>query len=69
MAVCYNKLWKLLIDKIMTKTKLCQKANVCTNATAKLGKDEDVRVDVLIRICACLGYTMDDLLGIIPDNI
>ena len=68
MAVCYNKLWKLLIDKKMTKTQLCQKAKVSTNAMAKLGRDEDVRVEVLIRICACFGCTMDDILEIIPDK-
>lgn len=68
MAVCYNKLWKLLIDKKMTKTQLCQKAKVSTNAMAKLGRDEDVRVEVLIRICSCLGCTLDDILEIIPDK-
>ena len=68
MAACYNKLWKLLIDKKTTKTQLCQKAKVSTNAMAKLGRDEDVRVEVLIRICTSLGCTMDDILDIIPDN-
>jgi len=41
---------------------------VSTNAMAKLGRDEDVRVEVLIRICACLGCTVDDILDIVPDN-
>ncbi len=41
---------------------------VSTNAMAKLGRDEDVRVEVLIRICACLGCTMNDILDIVPDN-
>ena len=62
MAVSYNKLWKLLIDKKMTKTQLCKKANVSTNAMAKLGKNEDVRVEVLIRICKILGCTIDDIM-------
>ena len=69
MAVSYNRLWKLLIDKKMTKTQLCNKAKVSTNAMAKLGKDEDVRVEVLIRICSILGCTMDDIMEIIPDEI
>lgn len=68
MAVSYNKLWKLLIDKKMTKTQLCNEAKVSTNAMAKLGKDEDVRVEVLIRICSILGCTMDDIMEIIPDE-
>ncbi len=69
MAVSYNRLWKLLIDKKMTKTQLCSEAKVSTNAMAKLGKDEDVRVEVLIRICSILGCTMDDIMEIIPDDI
>ena len=54
MAVCYNKLWKLLIDKKMTKTQLCKEAKISTNAVAKMGRDEDVRVEVLAKICATL---------------
>lgn len=68
MAVCYNKLWKLLIDKGMTKTQLCQQAKVSTNAMAKLGKNEDVRVDVLVKICGVLNCTVDDIMDMIPDN-
>ena len=67
MAVCYNKLWKLLIDKKMTKTQLCQKAKISTNAVAKMGRDEDVRVEVLAKICATLGCTMDDIIEVITD--
>ena len=66
MAVCYNKLWKLLIDKKMTKTQLCKQAKISTNAVAKMGRDEDVRVEVLAKICATLGCTMDDIIEIIP---
>jgi len=65
-AVSYNKLWKLLIDKKMTKTQLCKEANISTNAMAKLGRDEDVRVEVLIKICSALGCTVDDIMEIIP---
>lgn len=68
MAVCYNKLWKLLIDKKMTKTQLCKEAKVSTNAVAKMGRDEDVRVEVLAKICATLGCTMDDIVEVIPQK-
>lgn len=68
MAVCYNKLWKLLIDKGMTKTQLCQQAKVSTNAMAKLGKNKDVRVDVLVKICGVLNCTVDDIMDMIPEN-
>ena len=68
MAVCYNKLWKLLIDKRMTKTQLCNEAKVSTNAMAKLGRNEDVRVEVLVKICTALECTMDDIVEIVPEE-
>ena len=68
MQVNYDKLWKLMIDKKINKTQLSEKAGITTNAMAKLGRDEDVRVEVLIRICACLGCTMDDIMEILPEN-
>lgn len=68
MAVCYNKLWKMLIDKKMTKTQLCKLAKVSTNAVAKLGRDEDVRVETLVKICGVLNCTIDDIMEIIPDS-
>lgn len=68
MAVCYNKLWKLLIDKKMTKTQLCQVAKVSTNAVAKMGRDEDVRVEVLVKICAALNCNIEDIMELVPDH-
>jgi len=69
MAVSYNKLWKLLIDKQMTKTQLVKAASISTNAMAKLGKNEDVRVEVLVKICRTLDCTMDDIMEIIPADV
>lgn len=68
MAVRYNKLWKLLIDKGMTKTQLIKAAGISTNAMAKLGKNEDVRVEVLVKICRTLECTMDDIMEIVPNE-
>lgn len=68
MAVSYNKLWKLLIDKGMNKTQLCEKAKITTNAMAKMGRNEDVRVEVLTKICLELGCTLDEIMDVIPDN-
>ena len=66
MTISYNKLWKLLIDKNMSKTQLVKKAKISTNAMAKLGKNEGVRVEVLVKICGVLGCTIDDIMEIIP---
>ena len=68
MAVSYDKLWKLLIDKKMNKTQLCEKAKISTNAMARLGRNEDVRVEVLTRICLELGCSMDEILEILPEK-
>lgn len=68
MAVSYTKLWKLLIDKHMSKTQLIKAAKISTNAMAKLGKNEDVRVEVLVKICSELNCSMDDIMEIIPDK-
>ena len=69
MAVCYNKLWKILIDRGMSKTELIKSAKISTNAMAKLGKNEDVRVEVLVKICGVLNCSIDDILEIIPEQI
>ena len=68
MAVCYNKLWKILIDRDMSKTELIKAAKISTNAMAKLGKNEDVRVEVLVKICGGLNCSIDDILDIIPEQ-
>ena len=67
--VSYNKLWKILIDKNMSKTDLIRAAKISTNAMAKLGKNEDVRVEVLVKICNFLGCTLDDIMEIIPPSL
>ena len=66
MAVSYNKLWKLMIDKKLTKTELTHLAGISTNAMAKLGKDEDVRVNILEKICVALDCKFDDIVDIVP---
>ena len=68
MAVSYNKLWKLLIDKGLKRSRLCSMAGVSTNAIAKMGKNEDVRLEVLAKICTCLDCTLDDIVEIVPDE-
>ena len=68
MAVSYDKLWKLLIDKKMNKTQLCERAKISTNAMARLGRNEDVRVEVLTRICLELGCSMDEIMEVLPEK-
>ena len=68
MAVCYNKLWKILIDRNMSKTQLIKAAKITTNAMARLGKNQDVRVEVLVKICAVLDCKIDDIMDMIPEE-
>lgn len=68
MNVSINKLWKLLIDKNTTRTKLRTEAKVSSNAMAKLGKNESVQLEVLVRICNHLGCTLDDIVEILPEE-
>lgn len=68
MSISYNKLWKLMIDKGFNKTRLREEAGISSNAMAKLGKNESVKVEVLAKICNHLGCTMDDIMEVITDK-
>lgn len=68
MAANYNKLWKQLIDKNINKTELTNLAGITTNAMAKLGKNEYVRVDVLEKICTTLECKLDDIVEFVPSE-
>ena len=68
MAVSYNKLWKLMIDKGLNKTKLRTEAGISSNAMAKLGKNENVTTDVLVRICTALQCDIGDIMELVPET-
>ena len=65
MAVSYNKLWKKLIDLEMSRTQLRIRAGFSTKVLAKLGKNESVNVDVLLKICSVLNCEITDIMDII----
>ena len=67
MAVSYNKLWKLLIDKEM-KVDLRDQAGLTTNVLAKLGKNEHVSTQSLEKICRILECEVGDILEFIPNE-
>lgn len=68
MAISYNKLWKQLIDKNMTKTDLRVKADIGTATLAKLGKNEQVSLDVLMRICKILDCDISDIMELTKES-
>lgn len=65
MAVSYKKLWKLLIDRDMRKKDLCVAAGISHASVAKLGKNENVTTDVLVKICTALKCDISDIMEII----
>ena len=65
MAVSYDKLWKILNERNMLKTDLIKASKISTNAMAKLGKNEDVRLGILVNICKTLECNLDDIVDIL----
>lgn len=60
--VSYKKLWKLLIDRDMKKKDLREATGISSVSMAKLGKNENVTTDVLVRICAALNCELSDIM-------
>ena len=64
LKVCYKKLWKLLVDKNLKKTSLIKTANLSSAIIAKLGKNENVSMATLIKICECLDCDIGDIVSL-----
>ena len=67
MAVSYNKLWKLLVDKKMSKSDLRKKAEIAPNTMTKLRRDEEVSLTILSKICKTLNADFGDIVEYVPD--
>ena len=68
MAISYNKLWKLLIDRKMSKADLRRSAGIAPNTMTKLNRDEEVTLETLGKICQVLGANIGDIVDIVPDT-
>ena len=68
MRVSYNKLWKLLIDKNMKKGELREAVGASKSTFAKLGKNENVTLPILLEICEYLGRDFGDIMEAIPEQ-
>lgn len=68
MEVSYKKLWKILIDRDMKKKDLCAAAGVSHASMAKLGKNENVTTDVLVKICTALNCDIGDIMELVPED-
>ena len=67
MVYSYNRLWKLLIDKGMTKTEMRLKAGISTNVLASMGKGEPVSMESLAKIATALKCGLDDIVEVNTD--
>ena len=65
MAISYNKLWKLLIDRKMKKKDLVETAGVSWSTVVKMGHNEHVSTDILVKICAALECEVDEIMEIV----
>ena len=68
MKICYKKLWKLLIDKDLMKKDLAEKAGISSASIAKLGKNENVNTDIILKICTALQCDVSDIMEITSDS-
>ena len=66
METSYNKLFKLLIDRKMKKGELAAAAGISGSSLAKLGRGENVNVDILVKICRVLNCEMNDIMELNP---
>ena len=69
MAISYNKLWKLLVDKKMSKADLRKAAGIAPNTMARLRRDEEVTLAVLNKICSTLDVDIGDIMEFLPDPL
>lgn len=67
MAINYNRLWKLLIDKKMKRTELMHAANISSNVLARLSRDKAVSMESMAKICEVLDCNIGDVMDFVPE--
>ena len=68
MVICYKKLWKLLIDKDLKKKDLPAIAGISRSSITKMGHDENVNTEILVKICNALQCDFCDIVELVPSN-
>ena len=68
MTISYNKLWKLLVDKKMSKADLRKAAGIAPNTMTRLRRDEEVTLTVLYKICSALEVNIGDIMEFLPET-
>ena len=68
MAISYNKLWKLLVDRKMSAANLRREADIAPNTMTRLRQNKDVTIKVLYKICAVLEVDIGDVMEFVPEE-
>ncbi len=68
MKISYKKLWKMLIDKDMTRRDLRLLSGISTTSVAKMGKGENIYTDILLKICRAMKCELNDIMEIEYDE-
>ncbi len=68
MGVSYKKLWKLLIDRDMKKKDLRESAGISPSSIAKMGRNENINTEVLVKICSALHCDVSDIMEFVDDT-
>ena len=69
MDICYNKLFKMLIDRGLKKTEFRKLVGISEGTLAKLSHNENVSMDVVVKICRKMNCTVDDILDVLPGPV
>lgn len=68
MTISYNKLWKLLVDKKMSKADLRRATDMASNTMTSLRRDKKVSMDIILRICEVLDCDIGDIMSVKRDQ-
>ncbi|MST69627.1 helix-turn-helix transcriptional regulator [Clostridiales Family XIII bacterium RF-744-FAT-WT-3] len=68
MAVCYNKLFKLMIDQKISNAELRKRAGISANIISKLKHDRYISLDSIEKICGVMGCSVDQMLEFVPEQ-
>lgn len=66
--LCYNKLWKLLIDRDMKKQDLRAKANLSSSSLSKMAHGQNINTELIVRICQTLNCDICDIVEFVPQK-
>lgn len=68
MIISYKKLWKLLIDRELKKKDLRDMSGISPSTIAKLGRNENVNTEILIKICQALNCDICDIMEVVESK-